>query len=66
MDHKLSSIGKLDKPPLGMFITNYFNKKKENIRYIQPSIMQHGITFAGEFYHPNLNLQNSSVGDGVL
>ena len=56
MDYKLSSIGKSDKPPLGMIITNHFNKKKENIRYIQPSIMEHKISFIGEFYHPSLIL----------
>ena len=39
MDYELLSIGKLDKPPSGMFVTNHFNKKKE---------------FTGEFYHPNL------------
>ena len=56
MDYELSLIGKSDKPPSGMLVTNHFNKKKENIRYIQPSIMQHRITFIGEFYHPNLIL----------
>jgi hypothetical protein len=52
-DHELSPIGKPDKFPSGMFVTNHFNKKKENIRYIQPNIMQHRITFIGEFYHPS-------------
>ena len=56
MDYELSPIGKSDKPPSGMLVTNHFNKKKENIRYIQLSIMQHRITFIGEFYHPNLIL----------
>ena len=51
MDYKLSPIGKSDKPPSGMFVINHFNKTKENIGYIQPSIMQHQITFTGEFYH---------------
>ena len=52
MDYELSPTGKSDKPPLGMFVINHFNKMKENIGYIQPSIMQHKITFTGEFYHP--------------
>ena len=65
---KLSPIGKLDQLPSGMFVINHFNKTKENIGYIQPSIMQHKITFIGEFYHPTwfYILQNSSIGDGVL
>ena len=54
MDNELSPIGKSDKPPSGMFVTNHFNKKKENIRYIQPSIVQYKISFTGEFYHLNL------------
>ena len=68
MDYELSPTGKSDKPPSGMFLINHFNKTKENIGYIQPSIMQHKITFTGEFYHPTLFciLQNSSMGDGVL
>ena len=59
MDYKPSLIGKSDKPPSGMFVTNHFNKMKENTRYIQPSIMQHKITFIGEFYHPNLILHST-------
>jgi len=68
MDYELSPIGKSDKPPSGMFVTNHFNKKKENIRYIQPSIMQHRITFTGEFYHPNLILHSAKFkyGGGIL
>jgi len=62
-DYEFSPTGKSDNPPSCMFVTNYFNKKKENIRFIQPSILQHRITFVGEFYHPNLILQNSSVGE---
>jgi hypothetical protein len=46
-----AKIGTSDKFPSGMFVTNHFNIKKENTRYIQPSIMQHRITFIGEFYH---------------
>ena len=53
-NYELSPIGKSDKPPSGMFVTNHFNKNNENIRYIQPSIMQQKISFIGEFYHPNL------------
>jgi hypothetical protein len=56
MDYELSPTRKLGKPPLGVFVTNHFNKMKENTRYIQPSIMQHKITSIGEFYHPNLIL----------
>ena len=56
MDYELSPTGKSDKPPSGMFVINHFNKMKENIGYIQPSIMQHKISFTGEFYHPNLIL----------
>jgi hypothetical protein len=43
MDHELSPIGKLDKLPLlGMFVTTHFKRRKDkNIRYAQPSIMQH-------------------------
>ena len=68
---KPSLIGTSDKFCSGMFVTNHFNKNKENIRYIQPSIMQHRITFIGEFYHPNLILhfakfKYGSMGDGVL
>ena len=68
MDYELSPTGKFNKPPLGKFVTNHFNKKKENIRYIQPSIMQQKISFAGEFYHPNLILHSTKFkyGDGVL
>jgi hypothetical protein len=29
MDYELLPIGKSDKPPLGMFVTNHFNKKKK-------------------------------------
>ena len=28
--HELTPIGKSDKPPSDMFVTNHFNKKKEN------------------------------------
>ena len=56
---KPSLIGKADKIPSGMFITTHFNRKKENTRYIQPSIMQHKITFIREFYHPNLILHST-------
>ena len=58
-NYELSPIGKSDKPPSGMLVINHFNKKKENIRYIQPSIMQHRIAFTGEFYHPNLILHSA-------
>ena len=32
--HELTPIGKSDKPPSDMFVTNHFNKKKKKIRYI--------------------------------
>ena len=54
-----SRSGKSNKPLLGMFVTNHFNKIKEKTRYIQPSIMQHKITFTGEFYHPNFILYST-------
>jgi hypothetical protein len=38
---KPSLIGKSDKFPSGKFVTNHFDKKQENTRYIQLSIMQH-------------------------
>jgi hypothetical protein len=62
---KPSLIGKSDKFPSGMFFTNHFYKKKKHTRYIQPSIMQHGITFGGEFYH-KLDFAKFKCGDGVL
>jgi hypothetical protein len=65
---KPSLVGTSDKFPSGMFVTNHFNKKKENIRYIQPSIMQHRITFIGVFYHPSQILHSAKFksGGGVL
>ena len=65
MDYELSPIGKSDKPPSGMFVTNHFNKMKENTRYIQPSTLQHKITFIGEFYHPNLILHSAKLSMGM-
>jgi hypothetical protein len=67
-DYELSVIGKSDKPSFRMFVTNHFNKTKENTRYIQPSIMQHRIIFTEEFYQPSLILHsaNSSVGGRIL
>jgi hypothetical protein len=54
---KPSLIGTSDKSPLGMFVTTHLKRRKDkDIRYVQPSIMQHYITFIGEFYHPNLTL----------
>ena len=33
MDYELSPTGKSDKPPLGMFVTNHFNKKGKHKVY---------------------------------
>jgi hypothetical protein len=51
-----------------MFVTNHFNKTKENTRYIQSNIMQDKITFTGEFHHLNLIVHSAKFkyGDGVL
>jgi hypothetical protein len=58
---KPSLIGTSDKFPSGMIVTYHFDKTKENIRYIKPSIMQHRIIFIEEFYQPKLILHSAKT-----